>query len=76
MLNTLARGLVERQIAIRGGKRVAQLADAHSKAASWLAEIIDVERQLAQDGQGDSWVDEVLAALNQIADERRAKSSS
>jgi hypothetical protein len=55
---------------------VAQLADAHSKAASRLAEIIDVERQLAQDGQGESWVDEVLAALDQIADERRAKSSS
>ena len=75
-LRTLARGLVERQIAARGGKEVAQLADAHSKAVSRLAEMIDIERQPAGDGQGDSWANDVLATIDQIAIQRGAKPGS
>jgi hypothetical protein len=67
---------VERQVAARGGKEVAQLADAHSKAVSRLAEMIDIERQPAGDGQGDSWANDVLATIDQIAIQRGAKPGS
>jgi hypothetical protein len=66
-LRLLARGLVERQIAAQGSKEVAQLADAHSRAAVRLAELIDFERSLEQDGEGDSWAEDILASLDRVA---------
>jgi hypothetical protein len=66
-LRMLARGLVKRQIAARGSKEVAQLANTHSLAASRLAEMMDVEKQLRNDGEGDQWVEDILAAMDVIA---------
>jgi len=66
-LRMLARGLVERLIAARGSKEVAQLANTHSLAASRLAEMMDVEKQLTNDGEGDQWVEDILAAIDVIA---------
>ena len=63
----VARGLLAGQIGALGSKLVAQLADEHSRAAARLAELIDFERNLEQDDEGDSWAEDVLAALDRVA---------
>jgi hypothetical protein len=66
-LRRLARGLVARQKQARGSKEAGQLADTHSRAASRVAEMIAAEKQLAKDGNSDTWVDDLLAMLDKFA---------
>jgi hypothetical protein len=62
-LRVLARGLVERQMTAER-KYTAQLADAHSRAAARVSEMIQVEKQLARDGEGKEWIEEVLERID------------
>ena len=66
-LRLLVRGLMERLIAAQGSQLVAQLADAHSRAATRLAELIDFERNREQKGEDDSGTEELLEAMDQMA---------
>jgi len=66
-LRLLARGLVERQIAAQGSNEAAQLADAHSRAAARLAELINFDRSLEQESEGDNRAENLLAVLDRIA---------
>lgn len=64
-LRLLARGLVERQTTAER-KYTPQLADAHSRAASRVSDMIQVEKQ----GQGENqWVDELLERFDQVMKE-------
>jgi hypothetical protein len=66
-LRRLARGLVAKLTEARNNKEMAQLADTHSLAASRLGELIETEKQLAKDGTGDTWADDVLAVVDKFA---------
>ena len=66
-LRTLARGLVSRQVAARSSLEVAGLADAHSQAASRLAEMIAAEKKLAKEGVDNTWADDLLASMDKFA---------
>ena len=65
-LRLLARGLVERQITAQSSSEVAQLADAQTRAAAKLAALIEFDRQLEQEGEGEHWLDEAVARIDQF----------
>jgi hypothetical protein len=69
-LRRLARGLVSRQVAARGGLELAGLADAHSLAVSRLSQLIAAESVLAEEGGSSAWADDMLAMLDKMALDR------
>ncbi len=69
-LRRLGRGLLEMQIKARSSKEAGQLAEAYTLTAERLARMIEAEKQLGKKGESDKWVEEFLAGMDRMAEER------
>jgi hypothetical protein len=66
-LRKLARGLLAKQKTAVTSREAAQLANAHTRAAWRLAEIIEADKQLDRGDKAQSWADDFLRALDRVA---------
>ncbi len=66
-LRNLARGLVAWQKEASSSKEVVKVAEVHSRAAARLSEMVEAEKWLEKDKEGDEWVEENLQMLDRAA---------
>ena len=65
-LRSLGRGLLERQGQARNDQEATRLMETYTLTAFRLGEIIKVEKELAESGKTNQWVEELLAMMDRF----------